>query len=152
MPSKASPLSHAIRIAAATGVEVLAETFSARAERGAGIPVIQRLAYLAEMAAGQLDGLRYLILVDTKSPVSFFAYPGKPSDLVPEGCEVIVLAGFAPVSVLQAQRLLRTPDPQQTTLGRLAAFLRALPRRFEPVRERSFAGLFAVTVYEFADR
>jgi hypothetical protein len=63
-----------------------------------------------------------------------------------------VLAGFAPVRVLQAQRLLRTPDPQQTTLGRLGAFLRALPRRFEPVRVRSFAGLFAVTVYEFADR
>jgi acetolactate synthase I/II/III large subunit len=44
------------------------------------------------MAAGQLDGLRQLILVDTKSPVSFFAYPGKPSDLVPDGCEVLVLA------------------------------------------------------------
>ena len=83
----------ASRIAAATGAEVLAETFSARAERGAGIPVIQRLAYLAEMAAGQLDGLSHLILVDTTSPVSFFAYPGKPSDLVPEGCEVTVLAG-----------------------------------------------------------
>jgi acetolactate synthase-1/2/3 large subunit len=79
-------------IAAATGAELLVETFPARAERGAGIPVIQRIAYLAEMATGQLDGLRHLILVDTTSPVSFFAYPGKPSDLVPEGCEVIVLA------------------------------------------------------------
>jgi acetolactate synthase-1/2/3 large subunit len=69
------------------------ETFSARAERGGGIPVTQRLAYLAEMAAGQLDGLRHLILVDTTSPVSFFAYPGKPSDLVPDGCDVLVLAG-----------------------------------------------------------
>ncbi len=83
----------ASRIAAATRAEVLAETFPARAERGAGIPVIQRLAYLAEMAAGQLDGLRHLILVDSRAPVSFFAYPGKPSDLVPDGCEVIVLAG-----------------------------------------------------------
>jgi len=83
----------AYRIARATGAEVLAETFPARAERGAGIPVVQRLAYLAEMAAGQLDGLRHLILVDTKSPVSFFAYPGKPSDLVPDGCDVSVLAG-----------------------------------------------------------
>jgi acetolactate synthase I/II/III large subunit len=27
--------------------------------------------------------------------VSFFAYPGKPSDLVPDGCEVHVLAGHA---------------------------------------------------------
>jgi acetolactate synthase I/II/III large subunit len=83
----------ASRIAQASGAELLAETFPARAERGAGVPVIQRLAYLAEMAAGQLDGLRHLILVDTKAPVSFFAYPGKPSDLVPEDCEVLVLAG-----------------------------------------------------------
>ena len=83
----------ACRIARATGAEVLAETFPARAERGGGIPVVQRLAYLAEMAAEQLDGLRHLILVDTKSPVSFFAYPGKPSDLVPDGCEVTMLAG-----------------------------------------------------------
>jgi acetolactate synthase-1/2/3 large subunit len=82
----------ASRIAATTGADLLVETFPARVERGAGIPVIQRLAYLAEMAAGQLDGLRHLILVDTKSPVSFFAYPGKPSDLVPDGCEVLVLA------------------------------------------------------------
>ena len=83
----------ASRLAGATGAGLLSETFPARAERGAGIPVIQRLAYLAEMAAGQLDGLRHLILVDAKAPVSFFAYPGKPSDLVPEGCEVLVLAG-----------------------------------------------------------
>ncbi len=83
----------AARIARATGADVLAETFPARVERGAGIPVIERLAYLAEMAAGQLDGLRHLVLVDTKSPVSFFAYPGKPSDLVPDGCEVLMLAG-----------------------------------------------------------
>jgi acetolactate synthase I/II/III large subunit len=83
----------AARIAAATGAELLAETFVARAERGAGIPNVQRLAYLGEMAAGQLAGLRHLILVGARSPVSFFAYPGKPSDLVPDGCEVITLAG-----------------------------------------------------------
>jgi len=34
-----------------------------------------------------------LVLVDAKSPVSFFAYPGKPGNLLPEGCEVIELAG-----------------------------------------------------------
>ena len=44
------------------------------------------------MAQAQLDGLRHLVLVDAGSPVSFFAYPGKPSDLVPEGCMVHVLA------------------------------------------------------------
>ena len=69
----------ASRIARAAGADVLSETFPARVERGAGIPVIERLAYLAEMASGQLDGARHLITVDTKSPVSFFAYPGSPA-------------------------------------------------------------------------
>ena len=41
----------------------------------------------------QLDGLRHLVLVDAKAPVSFFAYPDKASYLVPDGCEVHVLAG-----------------------------------------------------------
>ena len=83
----------AARIAAATGAELLSETFPARAERGAGIPVVQRLAYLGEMAAGQLEGLHHLILAGAHSPVSFFAYPGKPSALAPDGCEVLTFAG-----------------------------------------------------------
>ena len=82
----------ASRVANATGAKVLAETFPARLERGAGLPAVERLAYLAEFAAHQLDGLRHLVLVDAKAPVSFFAYPGKASYLVPDGCEVHVLA------------------------------------------------------------
>jgi acetolactate synthase-1/2/3 large subunit len=50
------------------------------------------LAYLAEMAVAQLDGLAHLVLVDARAPVSFFAYPDKPSDLVPDGCRVHTLA------------------------------------------------------------
>jgi acetolactate synthase-1/2/3 large subunit len=53
---------------------------------------VERLAYLAEFAQMQLDGIETLVLVDSTSPVSFFAYPGKPSDLVPPGCTVHVLA------------------------------------------------------------
>jgi acetolactate synthase-1/2/3 large subunit len=45
-----------------------------------------------ELASVQLSGLRHLVLVDAKAPVSFFAYPGKKSYLVPEGCEVHDLA------------------------------------------------------------
>jgi acetolactate synthase-1/2/3 large subunit len=44
------------------------------------------------MAQAQLDGVRHLVLVDAKSPVSFFAYPDKASDLVPPGCTVHTLA------------------------------------------------------------
>ncbi|MGH7814198.1 MAG: acetolactate synthase large subunit [Candidatus Binataceae bacterium] len=82
----------ASRIAKAGGAKMMCETFPARLERGAGIPPIERLAYLAEFATMQLAGTKHLIIADTKSPVSFFAYPGKASDLVPEGCEVHMLA------------------------------------------------------------
>ncbi len=82
----------ASRIAASTGAKLLCETFPARLERGAGLPAVERIAYLAEFAAMQLDGLKHLVLVDAKSPVSFFAYPDKASDLVPDGCAVHVLA------------------------------------------------------------
>ena len=82
----------ASRISAATGVRLLAETFPARMERGAGLPAVDRLAYLAEQAEDQLAGVGHLILAGARSPVSFFAYPGRASDLVPAGCSVAVLA------------------------------------------------------------
>ncbi|MCG5433226.1 acetolactate synthase large subunit [Mycobacterium sp. MYCO198283] len=85
-------LSAAARIAAATGAQLLCETFPARLQRGAGLPPVERLGYFAEAAAAQLAGVRRLVLAGARSPVSFFAYPGRPSDLVPEGCDVHVLA------------------------------------------------------------
>lgn len=88
-------LAAATRIAAATGARVLCETFPTRLERGAGVPAVDRLAYFAEAATAQLDGAKHLVLAGPKSPVSFFAYPGMPSDLVPAGCEVHVLAEYS---------------------------------------------------------
>jgi len=82
----------ASRISTATGARLLAETFPARIERGAGVPAVDRLAYLAEQAEAQLAGLDHLILAGARAPVSFFAYPGRASDLVPAGCSVAVLA------------------------------------------------------------
>jgi acetolactate synthase I/II/III large subunit len=82
----------ASRISAATGARLLAETFPARMERGAGLPAVDRLAYLAEQAEAQLGGVEHLILAGARSPVSFFAYPGQRSDLVPDACSVAVLA------------------------------------------------------------
>ncbi|GIX34320.1 MAG: acetolactate synthase I/II/III large subunit [Lysobacteraceae bacterium] len=81
----------AAAVAQASGARLLAETFPARMERGAGLPAVERLAYLAELASVQLEGLAHLVLVDARRPVSFFAYPGRPGDLVPPGCEVDVL-------------------------------------------------------------
>jgi acetolactate synthase I/II/III large subunit len=85
-------LAAASRVAQATGARLLGETFPARLERGAGIPALQRLAYLPELASGQLSGARHLILAGARAPVSFFAYPGLESSLAPAGCEVHVLA------------------------------------------------------------
>jgi acetolactate synthase-1/2/3 large subunit len=85
-------LEAAARIAAHTGARLLAEVFPTRIERGAGLPPMERVAYLAEMASVQLADIEHLIVVDSKRPVSFFAYPGKKSDLVPASCQVLELA------------------------------------------------------------
>lgn len=82
----------AAKLAAHSGVKILAETFPTRIERGAGLPPVERLAYLAELAGVQLADIEHLILVDCKAPVSFFAYPGKKSYLVPDTCTVHTLA------------------------------------------------------------
>lgn len=86
-------LDAASRIAAANpDTRLISETFVARQERGAGRPSVERLAYFAEYATTQLEGARHLILAGARSPASFFAYPGQPSSLVPDGCQVHVLA------------------------------------------------------------
>ncbi len=93
--TRARGLAAAVRIAEATGARVICETFPTRLERGAGVPAVERLAYFAEAATAQLDGAKHLVLAGAKSPVSFFAYPNMPSDLVPAGCEVKALAAHS---------------------------------------------------------
>ncbi|MDG4665433.1 acetolactate synthase large subunit [Mycobacterium sp. 236(2023)] len=92
--TRTAGLAAAVRIAQACGAKVLCETFPTRLQRGAGVPAVERLAYFAEAAEEQLAGAEHLILAGATSPVSFFAYPGRASDLVPEGCEVHTLAKY----------------------------------------------------------
>jgi acetolactate synthase-1/2/3 large subunit len=82
----------ASRICAATGARMLGEVFPARQARGAGVPPLERVAYLVEAAQKQLHGVRHIVLAGARPPVSFFAYPGLPSDLVPDGASVHTLA------------------------------------------------------------
>ena len=77
-------LHQAGRIAAATGCRLVTETFFARQARGVGRVPTERLAYFGEAATEQLAGTDLLVLAGTKAPVSFFAYPDKPSVLAPE--------------------------------------------------------------------
>lgn len=80
------------RIAEKTGVRLLSDTFTPRVERGAGLVPIERLPYFSEQATEALSTVDDLILVGSKPPVSFFAYPGKESWLSKPGCRFHVLA------------------------------------------------------------
>jgi acetolactate synthase-1/2/3 large subunit len=89
---RAPALGLASRIGRHAGARVLCDTFPARLERGVGRPVVERLPYIPQMILSALGGVRHLILVSAKAPVSFFAFPGGASTAVPEGCQVHTLA------------------------------------------------------------
>jgi acetolactate synthase-1/2/3 large subunit len=103
------------RVAAKTGVKLYCDTFTARMQRGAGIVGIERLPYFAEMMVDTLKDVEHLILVGTKPPVSFFAYPGKPSWMTAEGCQIHTLA-----------------HPHEDGVGALEALAEALGAPKEP--------------------
>jgi acetolactate synthase-1/2/3 large subunit len=73
-------------------------------ESGRGRFQPQRIAYFPEPAEAMLAGLRRLILVEAKAPVSFFGYPGIRSTLAPLDCEIVTLAvpGEDGVAALEA--------------------------------------------------
>jgi acetolactate synthase-1/2/3 large subunit len=80
----------AAKICGATSIKLFAETFPPVIERGEGVVAIDRLSYLAEFAQMQLSGIKHLILLEAKTPVSFFAYPFISSSLtIPSDCEVV---------------------------------------------------------------
>ncbi|MHA7858095.1 MAG: acetolactate synthase large subunit [Henriciella sp.] len=83
-------LNAAARLKAA-GVRVMTDTFYGKMRRGAGVFAPERMQYFAEGAMDDLNGSDLMILVGTSAPVAFFSYPGKPSLLVPEGCDVLDL-------------------------------------------------------------
>ncbi len=80
------------RIAAKTGCELMSESGNARIERGAGRASVRQLPFVVDAALAATKNARQMVLVGAKQPIAFFAYPGKPSVLTPEGCEVIKVA------------------------------------------------------------
>src|SRR5580700_4902348 len=80
------------KIAAKTGARIIAQGSNARTQRGRGRVSVDRVPYVVDQALRVLAGLKHVILVGAKMPVAFFAYPNKPSQLTPEGCEGHVLA------------------------------------------------------------
>lgn len=111
------------RIRTATGARLLADTFVTRIARGAGRVDVERIPYFGEQAAEALGGIRHLVLIGTKAPVTFFAYPGKPSELTPGGCVVHELAApetdaLATLERLAEQLGARQADPAVTPRAR----------------------------------
>ncbi|MBV9151717.1 MAG: acetolactate synthase large subunit [Alphaproteobacteria bacterium] len=89
---RADGLELAGKIAAKCGARIMAQGSNARTQRGRGRVSVERIPYVVDQALKVLDGLKHVILVGAKMPVAFFAYPNKPSQLTPEGCEGHVLA------------------------------------------------------------
>jgi acetolactate synthase-1/2/3 large subunit len=118
----------ASKISEKTGAKLFCEVFPTRLERGEGLPYVERLAYLAEMASVQLRGYEHLIIIDTKEPVSFFAYPGKKSYLVPKKCKVLNLVKEDEDAVGSIEALMEAVGAQLT-----APKLQALDRPKLPV-------------------
>ncbi|WP_439816392.1 acetolactate synthase large subunit [Zavarzinia sp. CC-PAN008] len=79
-------------IAAATGASLASATFNTNCARGAGRPFLPRVPYFAEQATEFLARFSLIVLAGAAYPVSFFAYPGKPSLLPPSPDSVFDLA------------------------------------------------------------
>jgi acetolactate synthase-1/2/3 large subunit len=97
------------RIAAATRARLLAPYPVTRLERGAGIPAVDRTAYVLEQAVEQYKEFRQLILVGAPAPIAYFAYPGKNSVIASPECVIHTLA-----------------TPEQDCAGALDALVSAL--------------------------
>jgi acetolactate synthase-1/2/3 large subunit len=85
-------LSAAGRVAAATGARIACDTFAPRCQRGVGRVEVERIPYFAEQIVEFMKGTEQLILIGASPPVSFFAYPNKPSWRTPEDCKIMYLA------------------------------------------------------------
>ncbi len=158
MALRETALEYAGRIARQTGAQLIAPTFYPRMQRGAGRVNIGTLPYFAELAIQRLQGVKHLVLVGAKAPVAFFAYPGKPSWLTPDGTQIHefatrahdledALARLADAcgakAPAQAQALLRPEPPtgelDPASMGQALAAL--LPENAIVVDEGNTSGL-----------
>ncbi|MGH7053750.1 MAG: acetolactate synthase large subunit, partial [Stellaceae bacterium] len=80
------------QIAAKTGARLMAQGSNARTQRGRGRVFVERIPYVVDQALSVLKGVEHIILVGSKMPVAFFAYPDKPSLLYPPEAKGHVLA------------------------------------------------------------
>ena len=76
------------RIAVRTGCRLIAPFFAPRIARGAGAVRLEELRYPIDQNMAFLKGLQRIVCVGEAPPVTFFAYPGRPSTPEPAGCAI----------------------------------------------------------------
>ena len=76
------------KIAAKTGAMLISPTSNARMDRGAGRVKVMRVPYVVERALDLLSHVTHAVGIGDSEPVAFFAYPDKPSRILPENCIV----------------------------------------------------------------
>jgi acetolactate synthase I/II/III large subunit len=129
-------LSAAGRIAAATNARLLAPYPFTRMERGAGKPAVERVHYILEQAVEQLKEFRQLILVGARSPVAYFAAPGKNAVLTSPECAIFTLASGGQDCAAALEGLL-----EALSLGKSQADGNRVERPSPPKGEITLAGL-----------
>ncbi len=82
----------AARVAVATACRVWTETWPACQVCGRHVPNFPPLPYFPEQAREALANVTSLVLAGAREPVAFFAYPGQPSRLAPDGVTLHMLA------------------------------------------------------------
>lgn len=79
-------------IADKTGAKLFAQQSNARMQRGQGRIPINRVPYPMPQAIEALAGLEHILLIGSKAPVGFFAYPGLPGSPIPAEATVTTVA------------------------------------------------------------
>ena len=121
------------RIAARTGAALFSETFPAVAERGGGLPAIDRLPYFPEAAIAALGNRQLVVIAGADEPVAYFGYAGLPSRLaLPE-----TLASLA-----------RPGEDAEEALQELADLLGGAPADFAPADSAPVPGSAAAAKLE----
>ena len=118
------PLELAGRIAAKTGCGILTEGANTRLERGAGRVQVERIPYVVDRALGVMKDAGDPVLVGAREPVAFFAYPDKPSLLMPKDARSTLLADTDEDMEAALEALAIELDAINTPPARIAA-----PRR-----------------------
>jgi acetolactate synthase-1/2/3 large subunit len=124
------------RIASATNAKLLAPYPFSRIERGAGLPPVERLAYILEQAVDQLKEFRQIILVGAAAPVSYFAAPGKRSVPISPECEIHTLSTSQENSVYALEAL-----ADALAAGNVEPLSEAMSRPAAPTGNISLSGL-----------